>query len=112
MNDNVEDLMDLRLSSLEKIKENKAKVDRAYNKKVKLTEFQVRDLVWKARLPLGTNDAAYGKWSPNWHGPDRIDQVLPRNAYMLEELDGVKFPVVVNSQHLKKYFPNMWDDRQ
>jgi hypothetical protein len=39
MNDNVEDLMDLRLSSLEKIKENKAKVDRAYNKKVKLMEF-------------------------------------------------------------------------
>jgi hypothetical protein len=111
MNDNIEDLMDLRLWSLEKIKENKAKVDRAYNKKVKLKEFQVRDLVWEAMLPLGTNDAAYGKRSPNWHGPYRIDQVLPRNAYMLEELDGVKFPEVVNSQHLKKYFPSMRDDR-
>jgi hypothetical protein len=30
---------------------------------------------------------------------------------MLEELDGVKFSVTVNSQHLKKYFPSMWDDR-
>jgi hypothetical protein len=39
-----------------------------------------------------------------------IDQVLPENAYMLEELDGVKFPVAVNGQHLKKYFPGMWDD--
>jgi hypothetical protein len=28
------------------------------------------------------------------------------------ELDGVKFPVVVNDQHLKKYFPSMWDDEQ
>jgi hypothetical protein len=111
MNDNNEDLMDLRLWSLEKIKDNKAKVDRAYNKKVKLKEFQVRDLVWEAMLPLGTKDTAYGKWSPNWHGPYRIDQVLPRNAYMLEELDGVKFPVVVNNQHLKKYFPSMRDDR-
>jgi hypothetical protein len=61
MNDNVEDLTELRLWSLEKIKENKAKVARAYNKKVKLKVFQVGDLVWKAVLPLGTKDSAYGK---------------------------------------------------
>jgi hypothetical protein len=35
MNDNIEDHTELRLWSLEKIKENKAKVARAYNKKVK-----------------------------------------------------------------------------
>jgi hypothetical protein len=29
---------------------------------------------------------------------------------MLEELDGVKFPVAINSQHLKKYFLSMWED--
>jgi hypothetical protein len=110
MNENIKDLTELRLWSLERIKENKAKVARAYNKKVKLKEFQVRDLVWEAVLPLGTKDAAYRKWSPNWHGPSRIDQVLPRNAYMLEEFDGVKFPVAVNGQHLKKYFPSMWDN--
>jgi hypothetical protein len=46
MNDNIEDLMKLRLWSLEKIKENKAKVAHAYNKKVKLKQFQVGDLVW------------------------------------------------------------------
>jgi hypothetical protein len=40
MNDNIEDLTELRLWSLEKIKENKAKVVRAYNMKVKLKEFQ------------------------------------------------------------------------
>jgi hypothetical protein len=112
MNDNIEDLTELRLWSLEKIKENKTKVARAYNKKVKLKEFLVGDLVWKVVLPLGTKDAAYGKWSPNWHGPYRVDQVLSGNAYMLEELDSVKFPVVVNGQHLKKYFPSMWDDEQ
>jgi hypothetical protein len=31
---------------------------------------------------------------------------------MLEELDGVKFPVSVNGQHLKKYFPSLCDDEQ
>jgi hypothetical protein len=112
MNDNVEDLTKLRLWSLEKIKENKARVVHTYNKKVKLKEFQVGDLIWEVVLSLGTKDAAYGKWSPNWHGPYRIDQVLPENAYMLEELDGVKFPVAINGQHLKKYFPSIWDDRQ
>jgi hypothetical protein len=47
MSDNVEDITELRLWSLEKIKENKAKVARAYNKKVKPKEFQVGDLVGK-----------------------------------------------------------------
>ena len=59
MSDNVEDLTELRLWSLEKIKENKAKVARAYNKKVKPKEFQVGDLVWEAVLPLGTKDKKY-----------------------------------------------------
>ena len=108
INDNVEDLTELRLWSLEKIKENKAKVARAYNKKVKPKEFQVGDLVWEAVLP----DATYGKWSPNWHGPYGVNQVLSGNAYMLEELYGAKFPVAVNGQHLKKHFPSMWDDGQ
>jgi hypothetical protein len=89
MNDNVEDLKELRLWLLEKIKEKKAKVARAYNKKVKLEEFQVRDLVWEAVLPLGTKDATYGKWSPNWHGPYRNDQVLPGNTYMLTIMSGM-----------------------
>jgi hypothetical protein len=31
---------------------------------------------------------------------------------MLEELDGVKFPVAVNGQHVKKHFPSMWDGEQ
>ncbi|KAK1668307.1 hypothetical protein QYE76_056466 [Lolium multiflorum] len=112
MSDTIEDATELRLWSLEKIKENKARVARAYNKKVRPKEFQVGDLVWEAVLPLGTRDKAYGKWSPNWHGPYKVVQALKGNAYMLEQLDGEKFPVAVNGQHLKKYFPSMWDDGQ
>jgi hypothetical protein len=83
MNDNIEDLTELRLWSLEKIKENKAKVACAYNKKVKLKEFQVRDLVWEAVLPLGTKDATYGKWSPNWHGPIELTKSYPKTHICL-----------------------------
>jgi hypothetical protein len=77
MNDNIEDLTELRLWSLEKIKENKAKVARAYNKKVKPKEFQVGDLVWEAVLPLGTKDVAYGKWSPYWLGLIELTKSYP-----------------------------------
>jgi hypothetical protein len=83
MNDNIIDLMELRLWSLEKIKENKAKVARAYNKKVKLKEFQVGDLIWEAVLPLGTKDAGYGKWSPNWHWPYRFTKSYPETHICL-----------------------------
>ncbi|KAK1632779.1 hypothetical protein QYE76_007094 [Lolium multiflorum] len=48
MSDNIEDATELRLWSLEKIKENKAKVARAYNKKVKPKEFEVDDLLSEA----------------------------------------------------------------
>ena len=98
-------------SGLEKIKENKVRVARAYNKKVKLKEFQEGDLVWEAVLPLGTKDATYEKLSPNWHGPYIVRQALPGNAYMLKELDGTRFPTSVNMQHLKRYYPSMWHDR-
>jgi hypothetical protein len=47
MNDNIKDFTELRLWSLERIKESKAKVACAYNKKVKLKEFQVGYLVWE-----------------------------------------------------------------
>ncbi|KAK1604392.1 hypothetical protein QYE76_028065 [Lolium multiflorum] len=59
MSDSIEDATELRLWSLEKIKENKAKVAHAYNKKVKPKEFHVGDLVWEVVLPLGTKDKAY-----------------------------------------------------
>ena len=39
MNVNTDDLLELRLWALEKVKENKAKVARAYNKKVRPKEF-------------------------------------------------------------------------
>jgi len=65
MNINIEDLTELWLWALEKIKENKAKVARAYNKKVRPKNFQVGDLVWELVLPIGTKDLAYRKWSPN-----------------------------------------------
>lgn len=96
MNDNMKDLNELRLWSLERIRENKARVARAYNKKSQTKRVQAGDLVWEVVLPLRTKDATYVKGSSNWHGAYRVDQALPGNTYMHEELNGAKFLVEVN----------------
>jgi hypothetical protein len=49
-------------------------------------------------------------------GEIKENKVKVAHAYnkkvKLKELDGVKFPVAINGQHLKKYFPSMWHDGQ
>ena len=108
MNINTEDLMELRLWALEKIQENKAKVARAYNKKVRPKSFQVGDLVRELVLPIGSKDPVYGKWSPSWHGPYRIVKIAPCNSYHMETLEGVRFSHNVNGKYLKKYYRSLW----
>ena len=108
MNVNIDDLTKLRLWALEKIKENKAKVARAYNKKVKPKDFKIGNLVWELVLSIGTKDPAFGKWSPNWHGPYRIIDMALGNSYRMETLEGEKFNRNINVKYLKKYYPSLW----
>jgi hypothetical protein len=60
MMNNIDEVTDKRLQGLKKIENDKIRVARAYNKKVKLKSFQVSDLVWKTILPVGTKDYKYG----------------------------------------------------
>jgi hypothetical protein len=72
MMDDLEDLNCHRLRDLENIEANKLRVAKHYNKKVKSKEFSEVDLVWKVKLPIGSKDSKFSKWSPNWDGPYRI----------------------------------------
>ncbi|XP_051152419.1 uncharacterized protein LOC127266274 [Andrographis paniculata] len=63
------DVHEDRMMGLENILVNKAKVVRAYNKKVHRRAFNEEDLVGKAVLPKGFKDNTFGKWSPTWEGP-------------------------------------------
>ena len=65
MMDNIDEVADKRLVALKSIERDKLRVARAYNKKVKLKNFQVGDLVWKVILPFGSRDRKFGKWSPS-----------------------------------------------
>jgi len=68
MKDELEDLAGHRLRALINIEENKKRVTKWYDKKVKAKEFANGDLVWKLILPIGIKSSKFGKWSPNWEG--------------------------------------------
>jgi len=66
MKDELEGLAGHRLKALVNIEENKKRVARWYDKRVKAKEFADGDLVWKLIMPIGAKSLKFGKWSPNW----------------------------------------------
>jgi len=110
MNDELDNLTEHQLRALISIEENKKRVARWYDKKVKAKEFIDGDLVWKLILPIGTKSSKFGKWSPNWEGPYRINRFALGNAYILETLERVEFPRALNGKYLKRYYPSIWVD--
>jgi hypothetical protein len=54
MLDRLDQVSDERVKALGEIEREKLRVARAYNKRVKEKLFQVRDLVWKIILPIGS----------------------------------------------------------
>jgi hypothetical protein len=79
----LDEVSDERVKALGEIERDKSRLARAYNKRVKEKLFQVEDLVWKTILPIGSRSNKFGKWSPNWKGPYRIEEVILRNSYMV-----------------------------
>ena len=61
-------------------------------------------------LPIGTKSSKFGKWSPTWEGPFRINRCVPGNAYILEMLEGEEYSRALNRKYLKKYYPSVWVD--
>jgi hypothetical protein len=85
---NIDEVTDKRMETLEEIEKDKRRVARAYNKKVKAKSFQVRDLVWKTILPIGSRSSKFGKWSPSWEGPYKVVKICSGNSYIVETLQG------------------------
>jgi len=110
MKDELDDLAEHRLRALISIEENKKRVAKWYDKKVKTKEFADGDLVWKLILPIGTKNSKFGKRSPNREDPYRINRSASGNAYILETLEGVEFPRALNRKYLKRYYPSIWID--
>jgi hypothetical protein len=97
--------LDERVKALGEIERDKLRVARAYNKMVKEKSFQVGDLVWKMILPIRSRINKFGKWSSNWEGPYRIEEVILGNYYMVQSVQGTLLPRTLNVKYLKKYYP-------
>ena len=110
MMDNIDEVTDVRLKALKEIEKDKARVAKAYNKKVRSKSFQVRELVWKTILPIGSKSNQFGKWSPNWEGPYKVVKVIFGNSYVLETLQGERLTRAFNGRYLKGYFPSVWHE--
>ena len=105
MLDEMVDLDEERLATLDVLIRQKEQIARAYNKTVKSKVFSFGDYVWKVILSMDQRDKALGKWSPNWESPFRVIQTFFNNAYESEELALYKQILRVNGKYIKRYKP-------
>jgi hypothetical protein len=109
MHDRLDKVSDERIKALGEMKRDELRVARDYNKRRKKS-FQVGDLVWKTILPIGSKSNKFGKWSPNWEGSYRIEEVISENSYMVQSIQGTSLPWELNRKFLKRYYPTVWQD--
>jgi hypothetical protein len=107
MMDNIDEVTNKRMEALGEFENDKRRVARAYNKKVKAKSFQVGDLVWKKILPIGSKSNKFGKWSPSWEGLYKVVNVCSGNSYMVKTLQGQRLPSALNGRYLKIFHPSV-----
>ena len=82
--------------------EYQQKMAEYYNKRVKLRQLDIGDLVLR-KVTTATRDPTQGKLGPTWEGPYRVIHYSRRGSYHLETLDGRRLRRPWNIEHLKKY---------
>ncbi|XP_077211919.1 uncharacterized protein LOC143847117 [Tasmannia lanceolata] len=91
-----------RLKALYHVQGYQRRVERAFNKKVRVRDLKKGDLVLKPfRAP------AYdprGKFKPKWSGPYIVDKVMPGKAVRILDENGEKLTEPTNLDQLKKYY--------
>jgi hypothetical protein len=107
MLNSLDEASDERIKALGEMKKDKLRVARAYNNKVKKKTYQIGDLIWKMILPIGSKSNKFGKWSPNWEGSYRIEEVIPENSYMVQSVQGTLPQRALNGKYLKSYYPSV-----
>lgn len=96
-------LPEVRLNAELKLAENKERMSRANNIRVKHRPIQVRDLVLK-QTAATSKGKAKGKFIANWEWPYQIKRELVPSSYHLMTLDGRELKNNWNANMLKKYY--------
>ena len=99
---NLDCLDEVRDKASSKMIEYQWKMVEYYNKRVKLRQLDIGDLVLR-KVTTTTKDPTQGKLGPAWEGPYRVVHYSRRGSYHLETLGGRRLPHPWNIEHLKKY---------
>jgi hypothetical protein len=72
--------------------------------------FEIENRVWKTILPIGSKSNKFGKWLTNWGGAYRIEEVIPKNSYVVQRVKETSLPMAHNGKYLKMYHSIVWQD--
>ena len=95
-------LDEVRDKASSRMAEYQRKMAEYYNKRVKLRQLDIGDLVLR-KVTTATKDPTQGKLGPTWEGPYWVVHYSRRGSYHLETLDGRRLLRPWNIEHLKKY---------
>ena len=99
---NLDCLDEVRDEASSKMTKYQRKMAEYYNKRVKLRQLDIGDLVLH-KVTTATKDLIQGKLGPTWEGPYRVVHYSRRGSYHLETLDRKKLLRPWNIENLKKY---------
>ena len=99
---NLDYLDRVRDKASSRMTEYQRKMAEYYNKRVKLRQLDIGDLVLR-KVTTAIKDPTQGKLGPTWEGPYRVVHYSRRGSYHLETVDGRRLPRPWNIEHLKKY---------
>nr|XP_023905140.1 uncharacterized protein LOC112016914 [Quercus suber] len=88
---NLDFLDEVRDKACSRMVEYQQKMTDYYNKRVKLRQLHIGDLVLRKVTPA-TKDPTQGKLGPTWEGPYRVIHYSRKGNYHLETLDGQRLP--------------------
>ncbi|KAL2944011.1 Gypsy retrotransposon integrase-like protein 1 [Bienertia sinuspersici] len=100
----LEALDEKRLGAQQKLDCYQARLSRAFNKRVRVRSFQVRDMVLAVRRPIITSKKTGSKFTSKWDGPYVVQEVYTNGAYKIVDADGVRVGPI-NGKLLKRYYP-------
>ena len=99
---NLDCLDEVRDKASSRMEKYQQKMTEYYNKRVKLRQLDIRDLIL-CKVTPATKNPTQGKLGPTWEGPYRVIHYSRRGSYHLETLDGQRLLRPWNIEHLKKY---------
>jgi len=99
--DELDEINENLIATLNNILLNKRKIEKACNKHGKLSI-----------LPMGVKYLEVDIWSLNWEEPFVVSQVLPNEVYTLINQGGNELDRSINAKYLEIFHPSIWEVEQ